>query len=128
MDVLVAIFAGVMGAAIAGILVRDIMSGQHYDAPNGLLRARESDSDDLMIWHWAAEFGTAFVLMGGAFLVTINAGLAEPIMLLGLGGLMYTATNSLGWSLASPRRISYVYPMAIGLVGAIISATLLILF
>ena len=128
MDVLVAIFAGVMGAAMAGIWARDIMSGHGYDAPNGLLRAREADSDDLMIWHWAAEFGTAFVLIAGAFLIIIYAALAEPIMLLGLGGLMYTSTNSLGWSLSAPERAPYVYPMAAGLIGDILSATVLILF
>ena len=128
MEILVAIFAGVIGAAMAGIWARDIMSGHGYDAPHGLLRAREADSDDLMIWHWAAEFGTAFVLIAGAFLIMINAALAEPIMLLGLGGLMYTSTNSLGWSLAAPERGPYVWPMAIGLIGAIVSATVLILF
>ena len=128
MEILVAMFAGIIGAAMAGIWARDIMSGHGYDAPNGLLRAREADSDDLMIWHWAAEFGTAFVLIAGAFLIMINAALAEPIMLLGLGGLMYTSTNSLGWSLAAPERSPYVWPMAIGLIGAIVSATVLILF
>ena len=128
MEILVAIFAGTIGAAMAGIWARDIMSGHGYDAPHGLLRAREADSDDLMIWHWAAEFGTAFVLIAGAFLIMINAALAEPIMLIGLGGLMYTSTNSLGWSLAAPERAPYVWPKAIGLIGAIISATVLILF
>mgnify|MGYP001813918839 CR=1 FL=1 len=128
MDILVAIFAGLIGAAMAGIWARDIMSGHGYDAPHGLLRAREADSDDLMIWHWAAELGTAFVLIAGAFLIMINAALAEPIMLIGLGGLMYTSTNSLGWSLAAPERSPYVWPMAIGLIGAIVSATVLILF
>ena len=128
MEILVALFAGVMGAAMAGIWARDIMSGHGYDAPHGLLRAREADSDDLMIWHWAAEFGTAFVLIAGAFLIMINAALAEPIMLIGLGGLMYTSANSLGWSLAAPERSPYVWPMSIGLIGAIISATVLILF
>lgn len=128
MDILVAIFAGVIGAAMAGVWARDIMSGHGYDAPEGLLRAREADSDDLMIWHWAAEFGTAFVLIAGAFLIMINAALAEPIMLLGLGGLMYTSTNSLGWALAAPERMPYVYPMGAGLIGGIVSATVLILF
>lgn len=128
MELLVAIFAGVIGAAMAGIWARDIMSGHGFDAPHGLLRAREADSDDLMIWHWAAEFGTAFVLIAGAFLIMINAALAEPIMLIGLGGLMYTSTNSLGWSLAAPERSPYVWPMAGGLIGAIVSATVLILF
>ena len=128
MEILVALFAGIIGAAMAGIWARDIMSGHGFDAPHGLLRAREADSDDLMIWHWAAEFGTAILLVLGAFLLIANAALAEPIMLLGLGALMYTSTNSLGWSLAAPQRRSYVYPMAFGLVGAIVSAVLLILF
>ena len=128
MELLVAMFAGVIGAAMAGIWARDIMSGHGYDAPDGLLRAREADSDDLMIWHWAAEFGTACVLIAGAFLTMINAALAEPIMLIGLGGLMYTSTNSLGWSLAAPERAPLIWPMAIGLIGAIIIATVLIIF
>ena len=127
MEILVALFGGVMGAAMAGIWVRDIMSGHGYDAPHGLLRAREADSDDLMIWHWAAELGTALTLIAGAFLIMINADLAEPIMLIGLGGLLYTSTNSLGWSLAAPGRQSYVYPMAAGLIGGLISAVVLIL-
>jgi len=49
-------------------------------------------------------------------------------MLLALGALLYTSTNSLGWSLAAPHRGPYVYPMIIGVVGSIISATVLILF
>lgn len=128
MDFLIAVFAGVMGAAMAGIWVRDIMSGHGFDAPHGLLRAREADSDDLMIWHWGAEFGTAILLVGGAVLTLAGAAVAEPVLLLGLGALMYTATNSLGWSLAAPERWPYVYPMAGGLIGAIISAAVIILF
>lgn len=128
MEILIAVFTGVIGAAMAGIWARDIMSGHGYDAPHGLLRAREADSDDLMIWHWAAEFGTAALLVVGGFLLLVGAALAEPIVLLGLGALLYTSTNSLGWALASPERRPYVYPMAAGLVGGIICATLLILF
>jgi len=121
LEILVAVFAGIMGAAMAGIWGRDILSGHGFDAPHGLLRAREADSDDLMIWHWGAEFGTALLLIAGA-------AIAEPVMLLGLGALMYTSTNSLGWALAAPARRPYVLPMAGGLVGAIISAAVLILF
>lgn len=128
MEILVAVFAGIMGAAMAGIWGRDILSGHGFDAPHGLLRAREADSDDLMIWHWGAEFGTAILLVGGAILLFAGAAIAEPVMLLGLGALMYTSTNSLGWSLAAPARRPYVLPMAGGLVGAIISAAVLILF
>jgi hypothetical protein len=128
MDFLIAVFAGAMGAAMAGIWARDILSGHGFDAPHGLLRAREADSDDLMIWHWGAELGAAFLLVGGAVLTLAGAALAEPVLLLGLGALMYTATNSLGWSLAAPERRPYVYPMVGGLIGAIISATVIILF
>jgi hypothetical protein len=128
MHIVVAVFGGVMGAAMAGVWARDIMSGHGFDAPNGLLRAREADSDDLMVWHWAAEFGTAVVLMAGAFLLITGAAVGEPIMLVGLGGLLYTATNSLGWSLAAPSRRPYVYPMAVGLVGGLIAVVALLLF
>jgi len=127
MEILIAVFAGVIGAAMTGIWARDILSGHGFDAPHGLLRAREADSDDLMIWHWAAEFGTGFLLIAGAFLLIAGAAIAEPVMLLGLGALMYTSTNSLGWSLAAPERRPYVIPMAAGLVGAIVSAGALIL-
>jgi hypothetical protein len=127
-EILVAIFGGVVGAAMAGIWARDIMSGHGFDAPHGLLRAREADSDDLMIWHWAAEFGTALVLIAGAFLLLTGAAVAEAVMLAGLGGLLYTSTNSLGWSLAAPERRPYVYPMATGLIGGAISVVVLVLF
>ena len=128
MEILVALFAGLVGAAMAGIWARDIMSGHGFDAPHGLLRAREADSDDLMIWHWAAEFGTALVLIAGAFLLLTGAAVAEAVMLVGLGGLLYTSTNSLGWSLAAPERRPYVYPMAAGLIGGLISVVVLVLF
>lgn len=127
MELLVALFAGVMGAAMAGIWARDIASGVGFDASQGLLKAREIDTEDLMIWHWLAEFGTAGLLMVGALFLVVDVAVAEPVMLLGLGALAYTSSNSLGWSLARPDRRSYVYPMAIGLIGAIISATILIL-
>jgi hypothetical protein len=127
MELLIALFAGVMGAAMAGIWARDIASGVGYDASEGLLKSREIDTEDLMMWHWLAEFGTAGLLMLGAILLVVDAAVAEPVMLLGLGALAYTSSNSLGWSLARPDRRSYAYPMAIGLIGAIISAAILIL-
>ncbi len=128
MEILVALFGGVMGAAMAGIWARDIMSGHGFDAPHGLLKAREADSDDLMIWHWGAEFGTALVLIAGALLLLAGAAIAEMVMLVGIGGLLYTSTNSLGWALAAPQRRPYVFPMAAALVGGVISVAVLILF
>lgn len=126
MDLLIALFAGIMGAAMAGIWARDIASGIGYDATQGFLHARETDTEDLMVWHWLAEFGTAGLLMLGAMLLVFGAALAEPVMLVGLGALAYTSANSLGWALARPDRRSYVYPMAIGLIGAVISMALLL--
>jgi hypothetical protein len=128
MEILIALFAGVMGAAMAGIWARDIASGVGYDASQGFLHARENDTEDLMFWHWLAEFGTAGLLMLGALLLIVGAALATPVMLLALGALAYTSSNSLGWSLARPERRPYVYPMAIGLVGAVISAAALLIF
>jgi hypothetical protein len=127
MDGLVALFAGVMGAAMAGVWTRDILNGVGFDPSLGLLRARELETEDLMIWHWLAEYGTAGALVLGAILLLAGAALAVPITLLGLGALVYTSTNSLGWSLARPERRSYTIPMLIGLVGGLISAALLIL-
>jgi hypothetical protein len=127
MEILIALFAGVMGAAMAGIWTRDIMAGNGFDATQGLLRARETDTQDLMIWHWLAEYGTATMLVAGGVMLLANAAWAVPVTLLGLGGLLYTSTNSLGWSLALPERRSYVYPMLVGLVGGLISAGLLII-
>jgi len=128
LETAVAVFAGIMGAAMAGVWGRDMMSGHGFDAPHGLLKAREADSDDLMIWHWAAEVGTAMLLIAGAFLTITGAAVSEPVLLLALGALLYTSTNSLGWALAAPQRRPYIYPMAAGLIGGLIGAAVLILF
>jgi hypothetical protein len=126
MQLIVAVFAGVMGAAMAGIWARDILAGHGFDAPDGLLRAREADTDNLMIWHWLAEFGTAGVLVFGGFLLLLDAALAVPVTLVGMGALAYTAANSLGWSLALPERRSYALPMLVGLVGSLICIAILL--
>ena len=126
MDVLVALFAGVMGAAMAGVWTRDILAATGFDAPDGLLRARETETGDLMIWHWLAEYGTSVTLVGGSILLLAGAALAEPVALLGLGALVYTSTNSLGWALARPERRSYAIPMLIGVIGGLLSAVVLL--
>jgi len=125
-DVLVALFVGIMGAAMAGVWTRDIMAGTGFDAPAGLLRAREVEIGDLMLWHWLAEYGTSVLLIAGSILLLAGAALADRVTLLGVGALLYTSTNSLGWALARPERRSYAIPMGIGLVGGLISALLLL--
>jgi hypothetical protein len=126
-EIVVALFAGVIGAAMAGIWTRDILSGVGFDPSLGLLRARESETGDLMVWHWLAEYGTAGLLVLGAILLLAGAALAVPITLLGLGSLVYSSANSLGWALARPERRPYAIPMAIGLVGGLIGAAVLLL-
>ena len=126
MELLVAVFAGIMGAAMGGVWTRDILSGVGFDASGGLLHARERDTDDLMIWHWLAEYGTAVTLVAGAILLLAGAALAVPVTLLGLGALVYTSANSLGWALALPERRAYAIPMLVGLIGGLLSALVLL--
>jgi hypothetical protein len=126
MELLVAVFTGIMGAAMGGVWTRDILGGVGFDASGGLLRARERDTDDLMIWHWLAEYGTSITLVAGAILLLADAALAVPVTLVGLGALLYTSTNSLGWALARPERRAYAIPMLVGLIGGLVSALVLL--
>jgi hypothetical protein len=45
---------------------------------------------------------------------------------LGLGSLIYTSLNSLGWVLADRSRLAYGVPMVVGLVGGVVSVALLL--
>ena len=100
MEVLVAVFAFVMGIAMAGVWTLDIRAGRGFEAPGGLLRAREAATGSLMVWHWLAEYGTAGTLVVAAVFLMADAALAVPVALVGFGALAYTACNSLAWALA----------------------------
>jgi hypothetical protein len=126
MEVVVALFMAVMGVAMAGIWTLDIRASRGFEAPSGLLRAREAGTGSLMVWHWSAEFGTAATLVVAALALLVEAAIAVPIALVGLGALAYTSCNSLAWALARPERRAYGVPMLVGLVGAIVAVILLL--
>jgi hypothetical protein len=118
----------VMAAGIAGIWTIDIVRSPEIDRSRGLLRARDGRAGSLMLPHWLAEYGTAALLLGGGpgLLLGWEAGPWAWLVPLALGALAYTSLNSLGWVLAERSRLAYGVPMAIGLVGAIASAGLLL--
>ena len=128
MDWLVGVFMLVMGAGIAGIWTIDIVRSPEVDRTRGIVRARDRSSGSLLAPHWIAEYATALLLLaGGTGLVFATApGAWSWLVPIGLGALAYTSINSLGWVLADRSRAAYGIPMAIGLIGAIVSIGLLV--
>ncbi len=121
----VAVFCILMGAAMVVLWTRDIAEGEQIDISEGRLRARDY-AGDLFLPHWLAEYGTAAALVAGGIGLLLRTSWAEPVTLLGVGALIYTSTNSLGWALAEKERMSYAGPMIVGLVGGLVSAIVLI--
>ncbi|HSK27813.1 MAG TPA: hypothetical protein VK894_12965, partial [Jiangellales bacterium] len=99
----VAVFALVMGVGVATIWTLDLARGR-VDLGAGLLHAREGG--DLLWPHWLAEYATAAVLIVGAIAWLAGAAWADGVLLVGLGALVYTSVNSLGWVLADHPRQS----------------------
>jgi hypothetical protein len=125
-DQLVGVFAIVMGVGMAGIWTRDILAGNGFETDGRLMDARETSSGNLMVWHWAAEYATAGALVIGGLLVLMGAGIGEGILLAALGALVYSATNSLAWSMARPERRPYAIPMLVGLLGGLVAIIVLL--
>lgn len=121
MPLIVGLFMVVMGIGIAGIWTIDIMRNPEIDRSRGLVRARDR-AGSVMLPHWIAEYATAALcLVGGIALVLgWTSGPAPSLVPVALGALGYTSLNSLSWVLADRSRWSYMIPMAIGLVGALI--------
>jgi hypothetical protein len=88
--------------------------------------ARETVSGDRMVWHRSAEYATAGGLVLGGLLVLIGAAFGVGILLAALGALVYSATNSLAWSMARPERRPYALPMMVGLVGGLVAIIFLL--
>jgi hypothetical protein len=123
---IVALFMLMMGMAMATIWTLDLRAGRGYEAPSGLLRAREVETGSLIAWHWLAEYAIAATLVLSAILVAAGAAVGVPIALIGLGALAYSSCNSLAWAMARSERRAYAIPMLVGLVGAAISIVALL--
>lgn len=126
MELIVAAFMVVMGAGMAAIWTRDIQGGRGFTTSDGLLRAHDADSGNLMVPHWLAEFGTAAALALGAIGLVLSWAVRDVLATAALGALAYTGLNSLAWAFARPERRAYGIPMAVGLVGALISIVVLV--
>lgn len=125
-ETLVAVFGLVMAAGIAGIWTVDIVRSPEIDRSRGMLQARDPSSGTRFLPHWIAEYGTAATLaIGGVGLLAATAW-APLLMLAGLGALVYTSTNSLGWALARAERRPYAIPMSVGAIGGIASVVALL--
>jgi hypothetical protein len=121
MEVVVALFALVMGVAMAAIWTLDIRAGRGFEASAGLIQAREVGTGSRLVWHWLAEYGTSATLIVAGLLLLMDAALGLPVAFIGLGALAYSACNSLSWALARPERRPYAFPMVVGLIGALVS-------
>ena len=122
----VAVFMIVMGVAMAAIWTKDILSNDEIDTSAGLLKAR--DTGGTIFWfHWVAEYGTAALLIAGGLGLMLEARWSFLPALLGLGALLYTSMNSLGWAFACKERFSYAVPMLVGLIGGLAAAVWIVL-
>jgi hypothetical protein len=124
----VAVFMIIMGIGVAGIWTKDIITRTpEIDWTRGVLKAREKAGGSLLLPHWLAEYGTAVILLVGAAGLLSGSGWGLLVGLVGLGALLYTSTNSLGWVLARRERYPYGVPMLVAALGAVASVVLLLL-
>ena len=105
-----------MGIGIAAIWTRDLIAGDKVDLSPGIFRARDSDNGSLLWPHWLAEYGTALLLVLGGAGLAVETDWSSPVAAGGLGALLYTSVNSLGWALAQSERKMYAIPMTAGVV------------
>ena len=123
----IAVFMVVMGLGIAVIWTTDIARSPEVDRSRGLVRSRDRSTGSLLVPHWLAEYGTAFMLLAGGMAILLGADPGAWTWIVGaaLGALAYTSLNSLGWVLADRARTAYAVPMAIGLAGSLLSLAIL---
>lgn len=126
MEAGVGVFMAAMAIGMVIIWTSDIVTADKLDINQGRWRARDPDSQSILLPHWVAEFGTALALLIGASGLLFDWNSGRSIALVALGGLAYTSVNSLGWVLADRSRLPYGVPMLAGLVGALIGIIILI--
>ena len=127
MQLVIAIFAALMGLGLVGIWTMDIARNPDIDLSKGFFRARDKDSGNVFWFHWLAEYGTGLCLLTGAAGLLLERAWASDVLLLGCGALIYTAINSLGWVVAKPGRLAYGVPMLLGAVGGLAAAWILLM-
>ncbi len=122
----IAVFAIIMGSGFFVIWTKDILTNPDIDMSVGFFRARDRDSGSIFWLHWLAEYGTGAVLIVAGAGLFLESGWGRPLALLGLGSLVYTSVNSLGWAFAKRERLPYAAPMFVGALGGILSAAWLL--
>jgi len=78
-----------------------------------------------MIFHWVAEFLTAFVLIAAGVGLILESAWGVSVFLVGIGMLIYTAINSPGF-FAQQRKWSMVGMFIVILILAVLSIFLVI--
>ncbi len=120
-------FMIVMGAGIAVIWTRDILAGKEVDTSAGILKARETRSNELMWPHWAAEYLTSLLLILGGAALLVSVRPDPSLAAVALGMLLYSSLNSLSWAFAAKERYVYAAPMLLGLLGALVGTVSMLL-
>lgn len=117
-------FMTIMGAGIIGIWAVDIATGKFKS--QGSFLQWTNEGGDLLWPHILAELSTgALLISSGISLYTAHT-LNVSLSLVSLGALAYTSMNSFSWTLADKSRLAYGIPMTIGLVGSIVSISILL--
>jgi len=76
-----------------------------------------------MLFHWAAEYGTAFALLTGGTGLLLDLAWGRTVYLVSMGMLVYTVVNSPGY-FAQKREWPVVGMFAVLLVLALVSLVL----
>jgi hypothetical protein len=125
-EIVIAPFMLVMAVGIAAIWTGDIRAGRGYESSRGLLAARDPVNGNRMLPHWLAEYTTAVALVIGAAALMLHWSAADALAAFAMGALCYTSLNSLAWVLGAPERRAYALPMIVGLIGGLVSITLVV--
>jgi hypothetical protein len=117
-----AIFAMVVGAAMAGQWSLTILRGEVPSLEDDAVAGRGRVE---MVFHWAAEFLTAFGLLAGGLGLLAGWGWAHPLYLIAMGMLLYSLVNSPGY-FAQLGQWRVVGVFALMLVLALVSVGLVL--
>lgn len=124
-DLIASFLMLIIGSAIIIIWFADLNNNPEVDLKNGLFKAREKGSNNILCFHLVAEFITGILLITGGITILLHEHELMFLVYFASGSLFYTSLNSLSWAFAYPGRYMYAYPMIIGLVVSIMVPILL---